>query len=456
MRSADTKRIRQALTALLLMSVLFVSSFAAVFADSETQVIQSSISSSSVEGADNTDRVNNAYTANSVNNADNADNNEYTVCKILTAADDVNNSNSVAEETLEKSAAETPAADQTSADPAVETPAADQTSADPAAETPAADQTLNDPASETSADPAAETNDSASETPAPAVSRIIQKGKFYYYKDPKTGKIRKKAGFVKDLGSLYYIKKGGKIITGKTFTVNGKRYRAAKNGVIKTGVYKWGKNYCYSALDTGVWIRTEKIIKWKKNRYYIMKGGNIYAGGVFTYKSIPYSADSKGRLTDLKIPDGDGNPVIAVAKKQVGVMTGRTYWRWYYKTKFIDTDRTPWCGAFVAWCFNKAGLYKKISAARKYGPLGYVPSYSRYANKKKKWIKVSTARAGDIIVFGRNAHVGLVEGVSDGLIYTIEGNAGPTAAFRSGKPGAVIRKVYRTDSKWIKGVIRVM
>jgi hypothetical protein len=129
---------------------------------------------------------------------------------------------------------------------------------------------------------------------------------------------------------------------------------------------------------------------------------------------------------------------------------------WYYKTRFRDTDRTPWCGAFVAWVYNKAGLYKKISVAKRYGPLGYVPSYSRFADKYKKWINKKNARPGDIIVFGRNMQVGLVEGVYGNYIVTIEGNAGPTAAIGCGKPGAVVRKIYKLNSGKIKGVICVL
>ena len=84
----------------------------------------------------------------------------------------------------------------------------------------------------------------------------------------------------------------------------------------------------------------------------------------------------------------------------------------------------------------------------------HVPSYSRYADKYGKWINKASAKGGDIIIFGRNRHVGLVEGVVGDYIITIEGNAGPTAAIGCGKPGAVVRNAYRIDSPKIKGVIR--
>ena len=170
---------------------------------------------------------------------------------------------------------------------------------------------------------------------------------------------------------------------------------------------------------------------------------------------MPYDADASGVVTRLNIPDGGGDDVVAVAKTQVGIMTGKKYWKWYFRTKFRDTDRTPWCGAFVAWCFNTAGHYDRITVAKKFGNLGYVPSYSRYANKYNKWIDKSNAAGGDIIIFGNSQHVGIIEGVYDNYIITIEGNSGPTAALGCRKPGAVTRRAYRIDSRKIKGVIRV-
>lgn len=295
----------------------------------------------------------------------------------------------------------------------------------------------------------------AVQAPAPvpaATSQIIKKGKYYYYKY-SNGNIRKKAGFVTVDGKKYYIRKGGKIRTSKTFKVKKKYYRANKDGVIKTGVYKW-KGYLYYSSASGVLRKKEGFVTWNGNRYFVKKGGKIVTNAGFAVKNIPYAADKAGVIKVLPVPGGDGSPVIDVAKAQVGIMTGKTYWVWYYKTKFKNTDRTPWCGAFVAWCYNAAGMYDKVTVAKKFGPLGYVPSYSRYADKNGKWVKKSEAKGGDIIIFGRNMHVGLVEGVVGDYIITIEGNAGPTAAIGSGKPGAVVRNAYRIDYKKIKGIIR--
>lgn len=289
--------------------------------------------------------------------------------------------------------------------------------------------------------------------PAPVVqTRIIKKGRYYYYKNAN-GKIRKKAGFVTDCGKRYYVRKGGKIRTSKIFKVKKKYYCADAYGVIQTGVYKWGGYYYYSS-SSGVLRKTAGFISWNGSLYYVNKGGKITVNEGFSVGNMPYAADAAGRATRLAIPDGDGSPVIGVAKAQVGIKTGKTYWVWYYKTKFRDTDRTPWCGAFVAWCYNAAGLYDRITVAKKYGPLGYVPSYSKYADKYGKWVNRYTAKGGDIIVFGKNRHVGLVEGIVGDYIITIEGNAGPTAIIGCKKPGAVVRNAYKINSSKIKGVIR--
>ena len=293
----------------------------------------------------------------------------------------------------------------------------------------------------------------AAPAPAPvAKAQIIKKGRYYYYKSA-SGKIRKKAGFVTCNGNRYYVRRGGKIRTSKTFKVKRKSYRANKYGVIMTGVYKWKGHYYYSN-PSGVLRKKAGFVTCNGNRYYVRKGGKIIVNDGFSVNNMPYAADATGCVTMLGIPDGDGSPVVDVAKAQVGIMTGVTYWVWYYKTRFRDTDRTPWCGAFVAWCYNEAGLYDRITVAKKFGPLGYVPSYSRYADKYDKWIVKSNAKVGDIIIFGRNMHVGLVEGIVGDYIITIEGNAGPTAVIGCKKPGAVVRNVYKISNSKIKGIIR--
>ena len=96
----------------------------------------------------------------------------------------------------------------------------------------------------------------------------------YIYIDPKTKELRKKAGFVRWKGYRYFVKKNGRIITGREFKYKGHKYRAKDNGKIRTGVYKWKKSLWY-ANHYGT-VRTKKgVVKWKGNKYYVGKGGKL-------------------------------------------------------------------------------------------------------------------------------------------------------------------------------------
>lgn len=290
---------------------------------------------------------------------------------------------------------------------------------------------------------------------------VFEKNGYYYYKNPKTYKIRKKAGFVKWKGNRYYVRKGGKIVTGKTFKVGGHYYRARRNGKIPVGVYKWGRGknrkLYYSNPKNGRWIRIksyryQKGVKWKGNWYYLQTDSTLAVNRPVVIKNLPYYANSEGVCSKLKV-NNTNNAVIKLARRQIGKHTKfqvEGFWTWYFGTRFIDTDATPWCGTFVGWCYMNAGCYDKI---RPVGNVAYVPCYSNFANNYGKWTGRSRSRAGDIIVFGRNRHVGIVERVYKGYVYTIEGNSGPDSDIGTGKPGAVTRRVYKLTDPDIKGVI---
>ena len=135
-----------------------------------------------------------------------------------------------------------------------------------------------------------------SEKPSKPKSKagVLRKGKYYFYRDSK-GKIRRKAGFVTWNGNKYYVRKGGRIQTGKTFKVGKYTYRASKKGQIKVGVYKWGKSYYYSS-SKGRLRKSKGFITWKKNRYYVRKGGKIQKSKSFRIGKYTYRAGSDGRI----------------------------------------------------------------------------------------------------------------------------------------------------------------
>ena len=199
-------------------------------------------------------------------------------------------------------------------------------------------------------------------------------------------------------------------------------------------------------------FRSQKGVKWKGHWYYLQTNSEVAVNRPVVINNLPYYANSEGICSRLEAAKTT-NAVLKTARKQLGKSTKaqvKGFWTWYYGTKFVNTDVTPWCGSFVGWCYKKAGMYSKI---RSVGNKGYVPSYSSFAGRKGKWVRKAKARGGDIIVFGRNRHVGIVDYVYKGYIYTIEGNSGPDAEIGTRKPGAVTRRVYKLSDPDIKGVI---
>lgn len=106
----------------------------------------------------------------------------------------------------------------------------------------------------------------------------------------------------------------------------------------------------------------------------------------------------------------------------------------------------PWCDMFVSWVANEAG---ELSAVGKYA---YVPSHIQYFKNLKRYFArgAQTPQTGDIIFFGDEAHVGIVEYVQNGYVHTIEGNtSGGTTLVDNG--GGVHQKYYPLTSSYIMG-----
>ena len=123
------------------------------------------------------------------------------------------------------------------------------------------------------------------------------------------------------------------------------------------------------------------------------------------------------------IGTGDGE-IVTVALSQIGNVGGQPYWSWYG-----FGSRVEWCACFVSWCANECG----------YLDAGVIPKFAGCVNGVQ-WFKGRglwqdnsyEPRPGDIIFFdwsGENGqdgsvdHVGIVEKVENGLVYTIEGNS---------------------------------
>lgn len=120
------------------------------------------------------------------------------------------------------------------------------------------------------------------------------------------------------------------------------------------------------------------------------------------------------------ISGGDGE-IVSVALSQVGNIGGQPYWSWYG-----FNSRVEWCACWVSWCANECG----------YIDSGVIPKFagcvngSQWFKDRGQWQDGSfTPEAGQIIFFdwegdGETDHVGIVERVENGTVYTVEGNSG--------------------------------
>lgn len=117
---------------------------------------------------------------------------------------------------------------------------------------------------------------------------------------------------------------------------------------------------------------------------------------------------------------GSGD-LVAVALSQVG-NSGSAYWNWYG-----FQSRVEWCAIFVSWCAEQCG-YLNAGVMPKFAGCGTGVNWFQV---RGQWLSGSeTPQPGMVIFFkwyGSDAsisdHVGIVERVENGRVYTIEGNS---------------------------------
>ena len=131
------------------------------------------------------------------------------------------------------------------------------------------------------------------------------------------------------------------------------------------------------------------------------------------------------------ITTSDGQ-IVAVAQSQIGNIGGEPYWSWYG-----FSSRVEWCACFVSWCANECG----------YIEAGVIPKFAGCVNgvqwfkDRTQWADNSAEPTPGMIIFfdwddddgqdGLADHVGIVEKVENGKVYTIEGNTSNSCRERS-------------------------
>ena len=155
-----------------------------------------------------------------------------------------------------------------------------------------------------------------------------------------------------------------------------------------------------------------------------------------------FNDDQRAQLAELLSDDNNSlwaaalygigatdDAIVAVAMSQIGNVGGEPYWSWYG-----FGSRVEWCACFVSWCANECGYIDN----------GIIPKFAGCVNgvqwfkDRGQWADNSAQPTPGMIIFfdwdspngasgpqdGLSDHVGIVEKVENGRVYTIEGNTG--------------------------------
>ena len=151
---------------------------------------------------------------------------------------------------------------------------------------------------------------------------------------------------------------------------------------------------------------------------------------------------------------GTAERLIEVALAEVGYIEGPKDNETKYG-KFTKADFQPWCGSFVNWCGNEAGV--------KIPNTVYTPGGAAAFKKAGSWIDgdVADPEPGDIAYFDfpsdgvdRISHVGIVvEDNGDGTVWCVEGNTTGEGKKGSQRNGGECCRKLRAFKKNKKGIM---
>ena len=148
---------------------------------------------------------------------------------------------------------------------------------------------------------------------------------------------------------------------------------------------------------------------------------------------------------------GSVERLLEIAKSQVGYIEGPKDNETKYG-KWSGANFQPWCGSYVNWCANEAGV--KIPRTV------YTPAGAAAFKKAGQWIDAQLAdpEPGDIAYFNFPGvtgicHVGIVAiDNEDGTVWCYEGNTtgdGKKGSQRNGGEAAKKLRAYKKNSKGV-------
>ena len=139
---------------------------------------------------------------------------------------------------------------------------------------------------------------------------------------------------------------------------------------------------------------------------------------------------------------GTAAKLIEVAKAELGTIEGPKDNETKYGA-FTKANFQPWCGSFVMWCADQAGVKVPNTV--------YTPGGAAAFKKSGRWYdaQVCDPEAADIAYFDfpedgvdRISHVGIViKDNEDGTVWCIEGNTSPDSKGSQRNGGQVSKKL---------------
>lgn len=193
----------------------------------------------------------------------------------------------------------------------------------------------------------------------------------------------------------------------------------------------------------------------------------VVSGGIAEkVASIATAEVNKPDSIEQPIKDKNGKVLLE------GNTNNVKYNDWFYTDAYPTTkanwSERPWCAAFVSWVANEAGALAKAIPRNASVPslrktilterYGAVEAYNKSRSVTSE-NDPANAVPGDLITFdnpspkrsGLYNHIGIVTGVKDGRIYTVEGNTGNS---NDAEPSKVSSYDYDLTDSYISAILK--
>jgi hypothetical protein len=195
----------------------------------------------------------------------------------------------------------------------------------------------------------------------------------------------------------------------------------------KTGIYRFKTEFTEENAEV---ISIGDTAVWNVSYYPVTGSSSKTAYRVYNGEwSVTYEC--------VDFEDYPRNELLQAAYSQLGDTGGDFFWQWYGYSQ-----RVSWCAVFVSWCANEAGLLNT-----EIPKFDYCPTGAQWFIDNGEWLDNEEEPESGMVIFfdcnqnGSPDHVGLVDIVQDGMVYTIEGNSKDSVRY----------KCYSLDSDMIYG-----